>query len=264
MTDEPSMKRYNPPPPTRMDRCALAWWQAGYSLTDPLIDRLIRNGQGPLHGGGLDFDGTDDFVAHGDINALDSAANATWMFWAYIQTVAADGFIEKGTAQIYAYLPSADTSNFATGQAGTWEKKTTTAPVVANVWAHWAVTYDGGVADPDKIVIYKNGVAQTLTGSNPGTTLSDQGANAVNVGRTQGVNYIDAILALVKVWNATLTAAEVQNEMNSYRPVRTTSLLLWSPYDDGTSARDYSGAGNHGTVTGALQVAGPPVSFGGD
>ena len=51
--------------------------------------------------------------------------------------------------------------------------------------------------------------------------------------------------------------------MERDRPVRIANPLFWPLSDDGVSARDDSGAGFHGTVTGAVQVAGALIGYGG-
>lgn len=211
----------------------------------------------------LDCDGVDDQSDHGDINAIDSAANMTWMFWIYRDAIGAnDGMMGKGTAW-WLYSDSGAEEGFKVGQTAVWERRSATGTFPAGSWQHWAVTYDGSLPAADRIVMYKNGAAVSTVGSDPGATLADGGASGVLVGNASTFGFIDAKFALVKLWNATLTAAEIAQEYTSYRPARTSNLLLWSPYDDGTSARDYSGSGNHGTVTGALQAQGPPVSYGG-
>jgi len=210
----------------------------------------------------LDFDGTNDLVDHGDIAAVDSASALTTMLWVRLGTaVLNEGLVTKG-AEAMLYTPG-DGTGIAAGQSGVWERTTGNGVLAVGVWVHVAVVYDGSLTAADRIVIYRNGVAQSLSGTTPGTTLSDPGTAAVQTANWNGAGFIDADLAHLRMWSRPLSGIEIQQEVFSYRPVRTQNLLLWAPYDDGLFARDYSGQGNHGAVTQAVQVPGPPVSFGG-
>lgn len=136
-----------------------------------------------------------------------------------------------------------------------------------DAWHHWAFVYDGGgAANADRLKIYLDAANQSLTFN--GTIPASMGNATTGVVFTgfDDVNnvYLDGTVALRRIWTAALSAAEVAQEMHSYRPARTSGLILWSPYDDGTNARDYSGNGNHGTATGARQAQGPPVGYGGE
>ena len=188
------------------------------------------------------------------------------MLWLYADALnTSEGIFGKQNLG-YFYLNGTNAERISAGQSGVWEKTTPAGSLVTAAWAHWTLTYDGSQAAADRVLIYKDGVSQTLAGTNPGATLSDEGALAVEVGGSLNIvaGFIDAKIAHVRLWTATLTPAQVFQEMNSARPVRTADLVLDGRYDDATNAADYSGAKNPGAVTGALQVAGPPVSYGGD
>ena len=216
----------------------------------------------------LDFDGADDRVDHGDIAAIDGAAALSVAFWVYLQT-SENGteLVGKGGAgfTIRESTSSVDDMAASFPDAAT-QGRTTGSIFPAGSWQHWIMVFDGaGVGNAARLQLYKDGVNQTLTfdGTIP-ATIGDAGTAQLQVGVNQGLNafYADAIIAHLKIWTAALTAAEAAQEMNSYLPARTANLILWSPYDDGTNARDYSGNGNHGTVTGALAAGGPPVGHG--
>ena len=214
----------------------------------------------------LDFDGTDDLVDHGDINALDGATVATICWWQRPDTAAtADGILGKGTTS-YSPMVRHDGTTATTINIYTAAIQNTRAGVFTDgQWDHHALVYDGGgAADADRLKYYRNGVQETLTyGGAVPATLPDNGAVVFQVGgRADWGGFADMKLGLLKIWNAALSDAEVAQEFNSYRPVRTANLILWAPYDDGTKAVDYSGSGNHGTVTGALAADGPYVGGG--
>lgn len=75
----------------------------------------------------------------------------------------------------------------------------------------------------------------------------------------------DMRMAAVKIYSAGLTASEIQDEVQYFRPVRTTNLNTWLPCVHPTAANnanDWSGNGYHMTVTGSPTVEdGPPISW---
>ena len=143
---------------------------------------------------------------------------------------------------------------------------TATGQLSTGVWAHWALVVNTAAGTGDgRVKIYKDGAALSLTHAVAPPNPLPSGASQINTMRyVQSGSYSDGKMAHHRIWLAELTAAEVAQEMLTIRPHRTANISLRSPYDDGTSARDYSGNGNHGVVTGALQAAGPPVSYGGE
>ena len=214
----------------------------------------------------LDHDGVNDQVAHGDIAAIDGAAALTVCFWIKPDVLAtAEGMAGKGYALLHR-TGGADSALLEVYTSNVPERGDVGSMFVNGTWVHVCSVFNGaGAGNDTRLLIYKNGVAQVV--SFTGTiqaTLPDAGATEFIMGfNAAATGYIDAQIAHVKVWTAALSAAEVYNEMNTQRPQRTANLILWAPYDDATSARDYSGSGNNGTVTGATQSAGPPVSYGG-
>ena len=213
----------------------------------------------------LNFDGVDDFVDHGDIAAIDGTASLTICMWIKPETLAAaKGIIQKGPATGFDVRMKNVSGDLEMRIAADFHSST--GFFTANTWVHLAIIYDGSqVADADQLKWYKDGVQQTITFTGAGvpTTIPDSGAAALIIGGSAGTGgFVDGSIGLVKIWNAVLTAAQMLQELNSYRPVSTSGLLVWAPYDDGTKAVDYSGNGNHGTVTGALATDGPHVGGG--
>ena len=215
----------------------------------------------------LDFDGVDDIVLHGDIAAIDGAAALTVCAWVNMDFVNEDVWVcGKGTGGHSHF--GVDIGLSVSGEVfcqtdGVNFARTNAATVSASTWTHLAVVYDGSLAaDWGRVVLYVNGASTAwgITNGTPPATLP----TSVDEWRIAGVrtNTLDGRVGHHRVWTAALTTAQISQEVNSYRPVRTENLVLWSPYDDGTDARDYSGSGNHGTVTGALAKDGPPVGYG--
>ena len=220
----------------------------------------------------LDFDGVDDKVDHGDIAAIDGAVNFTAMCWIFpdVNPTNARGaiFVKASDSPTILAGSSTNANNVssrpdASGAGAIAYTDANTFPL--STWNHVAMAWDGnGVGDAAKLKFYKNGTLIT-TNMNPGglPAVFPSSAESLFVGGKTAFTFWDGKIAVVKMWSVTLTAAEIAQEVNSYRPVRTANLISWAPYDDGTSAKDYSGSGNHGTVTGALQFQGPPVEYGG-
>jgi len=139
--------------------------------------------------------------------------------------------------------------------------------ITEDTWEQWIVVWNqGGVGNAAHLQIYKNGVAQsvTFTGTiSDSDAIGNSGAATLKTMKSNAAAFADGALANVMIWAGAavaFTAAEAAQQSQSRRPIRTDGLVLWAPYDD--EAADYSGAGNHGTVTGTTVVAGPPESFG--
>lgn len=70
----------------------------------------------------------------------------------------------------------------------------------------------------------------------------------------------DARHAAIKVWDATLTTAEIQGERFTYVPRRKTNLNLWVPGFSHASLQDYGPNGRTLTAGGTLSTEeGPPI-----
>jgi hypothetical protein len=215
----------------------------------------------------LDFDGSDDVVTHGDIAAMDGAAALSICFWTFVDTLETNGgFCSKFDGVNLGFtFRMLDATGGLSGVVNLARGDIASAFSVST-WTHLAFVFDGAGGDnATRLLLYVNAVQQSLsfTGTIP-ATIGDAGAGLFGVMFDDYNNVrTDGKLGLLKVWSVALSAAEVAQERHSYRPARTANLLLWAPYDDGVSAKDYSGNGAHGTVTQAVQISGPPVGFGG-
>src|SRR3990167_4527313 len=214
----------------------------------------------------LDFDGVDDQSSHGDITEMNGAANLSWSLWLKLDVfVAQAGVVMKGSNRgLVLSEPSEAAQTLGIFMDIGARVYAAANDLVVGEWAHWGAIYNGGGAtNADKMKFRKNGVARTIVvaAALPTTFPAVGGSNLIAAG---GSGFSNVQIALLRIWNATLSVNEMDQEMHSYRPVRTANLLLSAPYDDGVSARDYSGRGFHGTITGAVQSNGPPVSYGGE
>lgn len=215
------------------------------------------------------YDGSTANVDHGDIAALDAPTALSIALWARFTTSVANDvvltkFVSASGGFRLVVLTGATDFAMQFG-AGVNASGRAVGSIVADgaTWQHWVAVYDGaGAANADRLKIYLNGVDQTLTfaGTVPATNINTSGATVFRTGFTSVA--LDGALAHLMVWTTVLTAAQAAQQMHMARPFHTTNLVLWAPYDDGTTAADYSGSGNPGTVSGATQTAGPPVSMG--
>src|SRR5882672_7552434 len=221
----------------------------------------------------IDINGGTDKVDHGDINAIDGAGVLTAMAW--VRHDVATGANRYG---VWAKSATPGTTfQCALGQTGnggviaTWDGSGSNATlavgtVPANEWHHLCQWWDGSQGvNTDKGKLYVDGVSQTITWpvGGPTATVIPSNAESWIYGWTYDLRF-DGKIALSRVCTTALTTDEISREMRSYLPRRRTNLILDVPYDDGTHARDYSGVGNHGTVTGATQGGGaPPTGYAG-
>lgn len=218
------------------------------------------------------LDGIDDFVSYGDINALDGVAALTIDCWVNWQSVNGDnkGIVVKvGGSSPYLttfafYMNNPGIIEFLTDYGLGHRGSSPSNTLVANTWTHTAAVYDGsGAENADRVKIYKDGVLQTLsfTGTMPATLGNT--SEIVQCGKIdQGPSFSNFSIENLRIWTAVFPNNKIVQSMNSRRPIQTADLKLWAPFDDAVEARDYSGSGNHGTVSGAVNAAGPPIAFG--
>ncbi len=208
----------------------------------------------------LGLNNNNNYMDHGDITAVSSAATLTLMYWMWRANPAVSTCgIEKLPMSFFEM--SGDT--LVTKQVSSWTLSTSVYTVPNATWTHHAFVFDGALADADRVKLYSNATLLALTGSTAGTTLPDTTGNGLQVGQSNVWGYA----AHLRMWSVALTQAEILLEMHRYWAARKTTLVLDAPYDDQIAARDYSVNGNHGTLGTApgapTQQHGPPVSYGG-
>jgi Concanavalin A-like lectin/glucanases superfamily len=217
---------------------------------------------------GLLFDGNNATVSHGDVPNVDGA-HLSLAFWIFvIAATANDEWIAKPLSGATGWrLPVAGVATTAVFQIGGGTNINATFPassIVPGSWQHYGIRYDGTQpSNVTKLRAWRNGIEQTLTYSVAVPATIGANALALKTGMTVAGRALSGTLAHLFAWAATLAPEEILQQMMMRRPVRTAGLSLWVPYDDGVAARDYSGNANHGTVTSAVQAAGPPIGYGG-
>lgn len=221
----------------------------------------------------LDFDGIDDVIAHGDISDLRTPTEITVSFWFNENALELNnGCVSKRTAATNGWgvqsVSVSDDMGMFFGTAVQQNFGRIPNSIVAGQWAHFAFVYDGSQAtNATRLKGYLNGAVQTLSFTNTIPAVPVTSTANVLIGRSfdgAGGVFTAGKFAHIKVWTAVLTDAEIQNEYLSRRPRHSAGLVLWVPLDD-PSGTDYSGNGNHGTVTEAvLAASSAPLSYGGE
>lgn len=214
----------------------------------------------------LSFDGATSFVTYSDNALMDGVTKLTVDFDVFFNTLTiGDLILHKYVAGATGWrletVTAASTFGFRFGLAVD-SVVTQTSQFVVNTWQHWTITYDGAQAtNAAKIQAYLDGSPRTLafSAAAPASILAN--AQAFRVGHNSAAT-LDGKVANLKIWNDWVSADEALLMLRYWRPHKTTNLLLWSPFDDATLAKDYSGHAEDGTVTACTQVQGPQREMG--
>jgi hypothetical protein len=140
------------------------------------------------------------------------------------------------------------------------------AAYALNSWVCFAGVHDTGGANGDQKLYCGNLLAPLAEPSAYSAQSVGSGAPASNAGssafiaNTSNTNAaFQGRIALVAVFNRVLSLAELRDLQYRPRPTRG-CVGFWQLGRTGTSTQmDYSGNGNHGTVTGATFSHGPPI-----
>jgi len=215
----------------------------------------------------LDFDGTDDYVDLGDINALDGVSAFSINYWFNISSGDNFSFFNKRRSPNQSlqvkihptkgFIIEVEKGSSAFGYLSSFS--------TTNEWVHAAVVFDGGGAsNADKLKLYINGSLQTLafTGSIPSTT--DTNANSMFIGTLESTSgYFNGRMDEISIFNNDLSADEVTALYNSGSPLSassnsgdyasSTNLIAYYTIDSnsgtGASLTDDSTNSNTGTLT---------------
>lgn len=215
------------------------------------------------------FDGTDDVISTANSSTLDIPA-LTWCLWIKPDTLGEGNtgtFVRKvdsaGTGKHIFRINSAnaDVTFFMTWAGNDLTRNSSISLVTLGVWQHWAVTWNGS-ATASEVRIYKNGVEVTYgTTANATLTVDSTDGGAVTIGGTlAGTLTFDGRIAHPEQYNRVLSVEEIRQTMMFPGSVRR-GLSLLLPFWGGSPEGDYSGNGNHGTVTGAtVSSDNPPIN----
>lgn len=210
----------------------------------------------------LEFDGTDDYVAFGDVLGL----YRSFTLEAWIKTDDYDGssgtqvIVERGndgsteaknTNWQMALRHNGLRCKYQYGTGSNVANTITTSAITVNNWHHVAVMRDN---TDQEMRFYVDGVEIGTSTVNTSNDPSGGGSGIVNIGANfEQDGDFDGEIAHVRVWNYARSAAQIAYSYN--RLVDSTSLGLvayWKLNEGhGTSVADYSTNSNSGTVTNA-------------
>ncbi|MBE9072706.1 Calx-beta domain-containing protein [Microcystis sp. LEGE 08355] len=237
-----------------------------YTLTDlPDNGLLILNNP---TGKALSFDGSNDYIALGNPNALQITENQTIELWIkpnhfnYRQnpfnkawggegTLTLEGNVSwaaDGTVHYYYGVTGRDW-----GSSGiNYQAFNTNQSLNINQWSHLAVVRD---FSNQKLSWYINGVKvnETYTIFNSATPSN----NPIYIG-TGYTNYFNGLIDEVLIWNKTRTQAEIQADMNRQLTGNETGLVGYWNFNEGlgNTVTDLTNNHNNGTVYGATWTTG--------
>ncbi len=209
------------------------------------------------HGGGMQFDSTNDYIAMGsDLSALKITGSLTISAWAKVNSFSTTNNIFSkftGTASTSSYLLTFNTSSqlrVKLSDGATIPVYDSTGTFSTGTWYHVAAVYTAG----SSVKLYINGVLDiNSTSSIPAslansTTIVDIGAQ--NVGAS---GFFNGTLDDVRIYNYARSPEQIRWDMNQGKPV------LWYKMDEcqGTTLNDSSGNSYTGTLaisTGGTQT----------
>ncbi|MBM4053650.1 MAG: hypothetical protein FJ264_03030 [Planctomycetes bacterium] len=188
-------------------------------------------------GGGLQFDGVNDYVDIGDIDLADAFTIAAWI---KINNLGKLAIVGK-TYQTYQFFVSS-TGNLM------FQRNSTTpinyaAGLIPSTWYHVAVTFD----TTNGMSLYLNG---SLVSTNGDTTVTNVNDTVTKIGATNFTpkNFFSGVIDEVRIYRSALTGQEIQDMIVSVP----NNVLGSYNFEEGsgTIAVDSSGNGNDGSING--------------
>ncbi|MHC4456605.1 MAG: LamG-like jellyroll fold domain-containing protein, partial [Planctomycetota bacterium] len=201
-------------------------------------------------GGGLEFDGVDDYIDFGKHSSLDVSDQITISLWIYPRSTSNEVVLLNkgegcGNYNLYIYhgelaLLSSDSCN--------WANRGTNSDIATNQWQHIVVTYDGS-----KIRYYIGGfLRDTKNSDGLGSTNNDNlKLGGQTVSGWPDTRYFNGVMDDVRIYDRALSAEEIQQLY-----LEGTAVAYWR-FDEGSgsTAHDLVG-GNDGTIYGAQWTTG--------
>jgi Concanavalin A-like lectin/glucanases superfamily len=136
-----------------------------------------------------------------------------------------------------------------------------TYDLVVGTWTFIARTFQTAVNGH----IYKavSGAGSLTEATNqPNHTVAIADSWTFCIGADGSPNWVNASIAAVKVWSASLSSSELLTEMATYAPTRTSNLWAAYSFRNGPQTTDDSSNGRTLTQTGTptLDASGPPIT----
>ena len=167
-----------------------------------------------------DFDGADAYIDLGNLTLLNGATNASWGFWANVDTTPNQMPISQWNGSnnvFYVYFNGTSTLKVAMNGGFVFS---TSFSFSAGVWNYFTITLDGGASSAsDRVKGYVNGTE--LSNSTSGvTSLTSATTSNFNIGRREasgGGFYFDGEISNLHIYNRTLLTGEVLHNYNALK-----------------------------------------------
>jgi len=128
--------------------------------------------------------------------------------------------------------------------------------ITLNVWQHMVITFDKTLSS-NQINFYINGI--NVGSATKTTDIATDTSDLIIGDQGAGGKVHDGLIDDLRLYNVGLTPAQVLNLYKRIDPP-STGLVLWHKYNEvaGTTAIDYSGSGNTGTIANAIYTTDVP------
>ncbi|MDJ0660630.1 MAG: cadherin domain-containing protein [Crocosphaera sp.] len=204
----------------------------------------------------LVLDGSDDYVAIGNVSDLQITGNQTIEMWInpdnfnnrqnpYAKAYGGEGTITVETNGSISYYYGTTGSNSGGNNTSYQRIRTVDNVLTANEWNHIAIVRD---FDSGKITWYVNGAeVELIDSSTPLFSAATAGSEPVYIGDGYTNNFAGDIDE-VRVWDIARTAEEIKGNYRQTLSGTETGLVGYWNFNDG-SATDLTVNGNDGTFT---------------
>lgn len=213
----------------------VSYWQLDEGSGSAAGDSVGSN-DGTVYGGAawvsgkvnssLSFDGVNDYIDSGDIDALDGLSSLSISLWVKPTSLSTlKSLISKYNSSTgnwiietsYNGAGGANNLLFAPTAIGGNDYGYTTGNVLNNnVWTHVAMAYDGsGSGNAERLKAYINGEPVSLNFQGNISSSLPSNSLPVLIGAASDGRYFNGIIDEVAVYNRTLTAQEVQDHYNN-------------------------------------------------
>lgn len=217
-------------------------------------------------GKALAFDGTNDFVAVGDLTGTELATQVTWSFWTKPGTLATAKCIfckvntPAGTPAQSSWAIMTDSSDssivrfiIANGAADVSQYGSSpTGTLVNGTWTHVVGVYDGTLAAANRLKIYVNGrpVTTTITGTIPTSILASTATATFGRASSDASALYNGIIDEPKVYLGPLTADQAKIDMNYGQSQQLGAAGNSSTYQLGSANQEYCVPGDSTSCVG--------------
>ena len=160
---------------------------------------------------------------------FDISGNLSLEAWVYPTTACPSDQAVVGKDYAYMLYCTSGYWGYAFSSNGTsWTGMQTGIPVVANTWAHLAITHGAGVAQAK---YYFNGVNVETVTTNVPATIALNNTN-FRIGTIAGGSFFQGKVDEIRVWNSVRTDSQVAGDMSAYANTSDSNLIAYYDFND--------------------------------